>query len=763
MTSRETHTGLQRNFEDLSLIDEKNGIDAIRYFYEAYRQENVARWQDADHNYKMAISTLPSENALSNNRKDDGKKKGEHIYANLIHSKISTLTGLLLEEGKIPTFLAVNEDSETPSQFNKLYLKMNAMFDYDYKLINAFKRCMIAGEAMIQIRTNYTKEYVNGHPDVVIIPHNRYMTADRWNQRNFEDNPWFLTVNDVTPTEAIEMFPNLKKEILQEAQVSFQGSPSGITVQNTGLDNFASFEYGDRQLTSHSRNVINVHELWYRTEKEIQYLHNANNDTNDFSFYSDEEMGEVARNGSRVGLEIRKTKIPTWNLLAVINGKYVGFLGSNPAGFNLCPFVPFIWDRFYEVDGLQSRSRGFLHYNRDLIKITNRSLVSNYRLQEGVNNNLIAYNKRLIGSPEMLHTANKEKIIPIDDAGNENFNIANAIVRLNSPGTNPADLQLSQFSTQLLNEALGVNPILQGNENVDRPTNLTTENQFNASQLSFSKYRRSFELSMRQWGRLWMNYIQALWPAGRVEQELREQPTEVFKKKSFADYDVSVGVGERTETHRNKIFNQLLRIAQIVQLPPEALVKMSDADNRKELLEMIQQRNEQEQKMREMELQNAKELNDARLNLLNAQSLRNTTSALEREERAEANIANVTLRKAEALYKKTQAETEKIKALELLAKISSMEEKIDKLEKQKDKTDKEVDKEAQKQENEIKSETNESKLEIERQKKENLISEDSEQQNLQNDLLKRQISKNTQNGINIEQSDVGDTTFADKQ
>lgn len=754
------NSGINRNFEDLSLIDEKNGIDAIRYFYENYRQENIARWSDADENYKIAISTIP-ENRTTAGDEDSGGDN--YVYANLVHSRISTVVGLLLEEGKIPKFLAVNEDSITPAQFNKLYLKLNSMFDYDYKLIEAFKRSMITGESLVQVKTNYSREYVQGHPDIAILPHNRYMTPDRWYQRNFQDNPWILTVDDFSVTKAIEAFPQLEKEILKEAQVSYQGGQPGITVQNSGLDNFSSFEYGDRQLSSHSRNAINVHNLWYKTEREIQYLYNEKEDTNDFSFYEDQELNEVRRNGSKVGLYIRKTKIPTWNLLSVINGKYVGFLGQNPAGFNVCPFIPFVWDRFYEVDGLQSRSRGFVHYNRDLIKITNRSLLSNYRLQEGVNNNIIAYNQRLIPDQGAFYNNKKEKIIPVNDAGNENFNVANAVARLNIPGTNLADLKMSEFSTQLLNEALGINPVLQGTADTDRPTNLTTENQFNASQLSFSQYRRSFELSMRQWGRVWMNYIQAIWSAGRIRQEIREEPTDVFKKKSFADYDVSVGVGERTETQRNKIFNQMLKVAQLVQLPPEVLIKLSDADNREEILQMLKERSDQEQKMKELELQNAKELNDARLNLLNAQSLRNTTSALEREERSEANIANVVLRKAEALLRETQAETEKVKALEILAKVSAMEDEISKLKSQKEESDKEVDKEKEKQEKEFEAEKINSKLNIELQKQANNQPNTQESTKNEQQALNEQISGNAQNAPALEQADVGDTTFADKE
>lgn len=758
-----TNGGINRNFEDLSLIDKDNGVDAIRYFYKNYRQENLARWQDADENYKIAVSTLPDRNVISNNNVNSETDDQNYVYANLIHARISTIVGLLLEEGKIPNFLAVNEDSKTPSQFNKLYLRLNSMFDYDYKLISAFQRMMISGECLIQIVTNYSKEYVYGHPDIVIVPHNRYMTADRWQHRSFEDNPWTLTVDDLTPTQAIEAFPDLEKEILKEAQVSLSGAQAGVAVENSGLDNFASFEYGDRQLSSHSRNAINVHKLWYRTERNIKYIYNEREDTNDFSFYEDAEFEEVKRRGAKVGLYVKTTKIPTWNLLAVINGKYVGYLGPNPNGFNVCPFIPFVWDRFHEIDGLQSKSRGFVHYNRDLIKITNRSLLSNYRLQEGVNNNMIAFNQRLIPDQGVFFGDQKEKIIPVNDAGNENFNVANAIARLNIPGTNLADLKMSEFSTQLLTEALGVNPILQGMADADRPTNLTTENQFNASQLSFSQYRRSFELSIRQWGRVWMNYVQALWSSGRIRQELREEPTEAFQKKSFADYDVSIAVGERTETQRNKIFNQMLRVAQLVQLPPEVLVQLSDAENRDEILAMIQQRNEQEQRMKEIELQNAKELNDARLNLLNAQSVRNTTSALEREERAEANIANVTLRKAEALLRQTQAETEKVKALEILAKIAEMQKDITQLKQQKEETDKKVDEEEKNIEKEIKSEKIESKSDIQRQKQENIDPTQAQAQKDRQRALQSEISQNAQNSKNIAVEEPGDSTFSDKE
>ena len=665
---------------DLDTIDINNLIDAMSAFYNDSISYNEDRWRHAELNYKSCYGDR--NKILENSR---------YFHLNYIESAVDTVLGIASEDNKIPTFIPVNEDKQTPDQFNKLYVQCNNKMQYDRKLMRARKLTLIGGECLLQLYYNKALTPM-GYPDIKVLPYNAYMTDEGWSDPTFSDGNQVLIQEYITKPQAIRLFPKFKEEILNS--------------KSAGSTETFSFNYrSDYSNKYRNENMVRILRYGYRTLREAEYLINPNTGEVYFGNF-DKEMVEASGNN----LRIMKYLKPTWKLGVAINRTAV-YLGDNPLNIDASPFIPMYFERHPEY-GL-SKSRSLVDRMDGIVRMLRRKMLVNHDLSDDPTASMVIMNKRAISNHEQIHTKNRHKILYVD---NSDMKASDAVYRIPYVGASPTDLQLTQLTLDSVGRISGVTDTLSGLAKQDRVTTATSLMRDNSSKQSFAEHFKMWNESVRQFAKVWLEFIQNNWTPGRLRQELQEEPSNYFKSKVFSDYNIAISEVEKTDTWRNRSLATLLEIAQYsggVAPPASYMAKLANASQ--ELVEQLEEKEKKAQQLEEEERKINMQLVEERLKVMIADAFRKIQSGFEREDKREANRGLSAERVSQSI--KNIADASKSEAEAQAALIKAMSEENIKL------------KAALREYEKIKDSTEQKQLEYDIQQEEEKV--ESEQANLE--------------------------------
>ena len=613
-------------------IDKENLLQAASDIYASFKTINQERWEEGDRNYNACFG---DPNQLFIN---------DYYFINYGETMVETLVGISSEENKLPNFIPVNDDLKTPEQLNKLYIMCNNRLDYTRKLMHARKLTAIGGECLVQIFHD-TSKHPMGYPNVRVIPYNRYMTDDTWEDKSMSDGTFIMTQDWKTRPRAAQMFPKYKDRIL------------ATNFRSEGELNF-SFDYRNNYEDVGRDNYIRVLRLWFKSTKEEKYLFN----TRTGEVYLG-EFDESLLRGSNTPLEIRKYKKPYWKMGIIVGSIPIGVV-PNPLGFDACPFIPYYYTRHMELG--YSRSRGLMHKIRDSIRIANRKILVSHDMADNPNNDLMVINNAMISNHnDIYNNYKRHKILNMD---NLDMKASDAIYKQPYPGVPPSDLQLMQLSVDAITKSSGITETLMGTAKQDRVTTSTSILRDSSSKQAFAEVFKNWSASDKQWAKVWMAYIQANWDANRVKQEIREEPSQGFLDRNFSDYDVAITQTEHTDSSRNLAVAALMEIMQYADIKPRAstIAKLSNNIS-EETVQELEQREEQQLALSMEERQVNMQFIEEKIKATVAQQFLTMQRGYEREDRRDANRGLYEERLTQALKNEADAINARADAIQKLS------------------------------------------------------------------------------------------------
>jgi hypothetical protein len=161
--------------------------------------------------------------------------------------------------------------------------------------------------------------------------------------------------------------------------------------------------------------------------------------------------------------------------------------------------------------------------------------------------------------------------------------------------------------------------------------------------------------------------IQSNFSPGKIARITGEKPTPQFYNKAFGKYDAQVEEGLNTSTQRQMQFKQLLGLRELgVPVPTNLLIEASTIQNKKELIEAIQQQEAQSAQLQQMKFQSDLQEQQAKVKDISARAEANAGLGLERASRVQENRALAVERLAEAQKERQMGALDKVKALKEL-------------------------------------------------------------------------------------------------
>ena len=162
-----------------------------------------------------------------------------------------------------------------------------------------------------------------------------------------------------------------------------------------------------------------------------------------------------------------------------------------------------------------------------------------------------------------------------------------------------------------------------------------------------------------------IDVIQANFTPGKMKKILDgEEPTQQFYNKAFGRYDAAVEEGLNTTTQKQMQFAQLLQLKEVgVPVPDEQLIEACTLQNKKQLIDSLQQAQQAQQQVQQQQLQSQMQEAEARTNLAHARAQADQGLGLERISRIQENQALAIERKAAAVKDEEMAFLNLVKAL----------------------------------------------------------------------------------------------------
>jgi hypothetical protein len=170
--------------------------------------------------------------------------------------------------------------------------------------------------------------------------------------------------------------------------------------------------------------------------------------------------------------------------------------------------------------------------------------------------------------------------------------------------------------------------------------------------------------SCKQLGRLMIKLTQNNFTPGKVQQIIKEQPTEEFYHKNFSKYDCAVEEGSYTTTQRQNQFITLIKLREIgVPIPDSALMEATTIQDKTKIIKQIQQTQQQAAQAQQQQQQLQMQELQAQSQMAQARAAADHGLAIERASKVETNMASAEERKHEAAKEDNVALLNLVKSL----------------------------------------------------------------------------------------------------
>ena len=624
-----------------AFFDQKD-VDIQKRMEDFYRDSmsiNQSFWAEADIDTRFEAG---DQQVFSELYGSNIKDRYRNFNFNRIKRIVNMVSGYQRRNRKSTIVVPVeNADEVTSDQFSKVLSWCNQQENVLHTISESFHGAIVTGLNLLQVWVDYRSDPVSGNIKVDNCSYNSFLIDPYFRKKDLSDCRALWKRSYLSKRDILSLLPDYKEELLASGNMGNKDGKFTFMPENYDI----------------SRNdLLAYDEFYYKDYRNQQML--VDSETGETMEWSGEEdtLKEYLRIYPQV--TVADQEVPTVKMAIVVDGK-VYYDGKNTLGTDRYPFVPVFGYYNPQMSDYSMRIQGIVRGLRDSQYLYNRRKVIELDIAESkATTGWIAKEDAPVDARDLFKVGQGQTILLKQTAQMTD------IQPIPSQDIPQSFFQLSQILGQEIQEISGVNEELLGSATDDKAGILSMLRQ-GAGLTTLQNLFDQLDMSQQLLGKLMIDVIQSNFSPGKVKRIIEDEPTPQFYNKAFGKYDAAIEEGLNTTTQRQLQFAQLLHLKEIgVPIPDDVIIQAATIQNKKELIDSIQNSNEQQAQAEQMQLQSTIKEQEARTNLANARAKADTGLGLERVSRIEENRALATERKAEAEKDRTQGMLNMVKTLQ---------------------------------------------------------------------------------------------------
>jgi len=637
-------------------------------FYKDSITINQSFWEEAeiDTRFEAGDQTLWTDmyGLIPQNRR-------KQFNFNRIRRVVNMISGYQRQNRKSTVVTPVeNGDAETSDQFTKILMWLNKQEGVLETISEAFHGSLVTGMNLLQVWVDYRRDPVSGSIKVDNCAHNTFLIDPYFRKKDLSDCNAIWKRSYLTRKEVLSLLPDQYDMVMalpakEDRDGKFNYMPESYNVGPKNLMMYDEFYYRD-----------------YRTQKII--IDTVTGETMEWTSDDDDALKEYLRFYPQV--TVSEAEVPTVKVAIVVQGK-VMYDGPNPIGIDKYPFIPVLGYYNPQMSDYPWRIQGVVRGLRDSQYLYNRRKVIELDILESQINSGFKYKIDSLVNPKDVFLSGQGRGLALKQDAQ-----MSDVEQIMPPQIPPSMIQLSELLGREIQEISGVNEELLGSAQDDKAGILSMLRQgagLTTLQILFDQLDRSQKLL----GGLMIDIIQSNFTPGKVAKIIEDEPTAQFYNKAFGKYDAAIEEGINTTTQRQMQFAQLMHLREAgLPIPDSAILEAATIQNKKDLIETMEQQAQQEQQLQQMQLQVQMEETKANIDLAKARTVADQGLGVERFSRVQENEALAIERRAEAQKDQAQGLLNIVKTLQeiedidiqqlqkliTLSKLLSAKEELDK-------------------------------------------------------------------------------------
>lgn len=508
----------------------------------------------------------------------------KRYYFNIIKPAIELVTGYQRQHKKSLSCSALSSRAENAAQ----QLSKALIWSYNqaggHEVISkAFDGACIQGLSFVDIDMNYENDPVNGEIVLSNVPYNYYWVDPFYKNYDMSDAESIWRRQALTKSQVKRMF-NFKRDAdIDNIQSLYNKDGKFIFIP----ENYYMRDIG----------LYTVDEYYYKDVRKAKFIVDAKTgQTKEWSSFDDQALGDLL--GLYPDLDLVETEVPTIVYNIVVNG-VVMYSGPHPTGLDCYPMTPFY--AFYnpELTNFALRHQGLVRGMRDSQFLYNRVLINTADQVESQVNSGWKYKENAVVNPEDLKKGGNG--INVKVAKNANMS---DIEKIQPTSPNPGLSQLQNEMKNLVYQTGLVNEELMGMSKDDVPGILAMVRQ-GAGLTMLQRVFDQLDSSQKILGEKMLTCLQNNWKEGKFYDVVGEEVDPMIKNKVFSKFNIVVDEVAFTDSQKRLQFQQLVQLAQFVDIPPKLFIDNSPLVDKKQLKEALaeQQMAQNEQSAMQQQLQ----------------------------------------------------------------------------------------------------------------------------------------------------------------
>ncbi len=625
---------------------DKGILSRMEAFYSESITINQSFWGEADTDTRFMAGDQTLWNDIYGNLPANRRRQ---FNFNRIARVVNMIDGHQRNNRKSTIVVGVeNSDDETADQFSKILMWVNNQENVLQTISDSFRGSLVTGMNLLQVWMDYRSDPVSGNIRVDNCSYNSFLIDPFFKKSDLSDCNAIWKRSYLTKRECISLLPDSAEMIvglepLSNRDGKFQFMPE-------------TYNYG-------MKNLLTYDEYYYRDYRSQKLLVDAQTgETQEWRSQDEDRLKQFLRVYPQV--TVIESEIPTVKLAVVVQGK-VMYDGPQPMGIDQYPFVPTFAYYYPQMPYFPWRIQGVVRGLRDSQYLYNRRKAIELDILESQINSGWIYKESALVNPKDVFLSGQGRGLALKDEAQ-----MTDVQQILAPQIPPSMIELSKILGEEISQISGVNEELLGSATDDKAGILSMLRQgsgLTTLQVLFD----NLDHTQKMLGKLMIDLIQTNFTPGKVKKILEgEEPTQQFYNKAFGKYDAVVEEGLNTATQKQMQFAQLLHLREAgVPIPDDMLLNASTMQNKKELIESIEQAKKQEMEAQRGQLEMQEEMQKAQIELTRARAVSDQGLGLERASRVEENQALAVERRAQAVRDEDAGLLDKVRALKELEQL----------------------------------------------------------------------------------------------
>lgn len=608
---------------------DKPMLSRMEAFYSEAITINQSFWGEADTDTRFESGDQTLWNDLYGNLPANRRR---NFSFNRIRRVVEMISGHQRRSRKSTIVVPVeNGDMETADQFTKVMMWINNQEGVLETISDSFHGSLVTGMNLLQVWVDYRSDPVSGNIRVDNCSYNSFLIDPYFRKQDLSDCNALWKRSFLTKRECISLLPSMSDEI-----IGLIGNDSG-----TGRD--GKFQFMPESYNYGLKNLLTYDEFYYRDYRNQRMLCDTQTgETMEWKSSDEAALREFLRVYPQI--TVLDAEIPTVRLAIVIQGK-VMYDGPNPMGIDSYPFVPVFSYYNPQMPYMPYRIQGVVRGLRDAQYLYNRRRIIELDILESQINSGWIYKENALVNPRDVFLSGQGRGLALKEEAQ-----MSDVQQIQPPQVPPSMIQLSELLAREVMEISGVNEELLGSATDDKAGVLSMLRQ-GAGLTTLQSLFDNLDRSQKLLGKIMIDIIQASFTPGKIKKILEgQEPSPQFYNKAFGRYNAVVEEGLNTSTQKQMNFAQLLNLREVgVVIPDDVLLEASTIQDKKKLVEAVQQAKQVQQQAQQVQMQSQMQLQEAQLQSLQAQAAANIGLGQERISRIQENQALAEERRAAAV------------------------------------------------------------------------------------------------------------------